>query len=37
MSETAQQYIERLLSNVHGADPWEVLTSTPSRLRTLIE
>ena len=37
MSETAQQYIERLLSNVHGADPWEVLTSTPSRLRELIE
>lgn len=35
MSETPQQYIERLLSNVRDIDPWEVLTSTASRLREL--
>src|SRR5262245_29272429 len=37
MNETAQEYIERILSNVHDANAWDVLTSTPGRLRGLIE
>jgi hypothetical protein len=37
MNETVQQYIARILSNVGDADPWEVLISTPSRLRQLVE
>src|SRR5262245_45462509 len=37
MNETAQEYIERILSNAHGANPWDVLTSTPGRLRELVE
>jgi hypothetical protein len=34
--ETPQQYTERILSNVGEADPWPVLTATPSRLRQLV-
>lgn len=36
MNETPQQYIDRLLSNVGDADPWEILTSTAERLRQLV-
>jgi hypothetical protein len=36
MAETPQQYVQRILSNVDDCDPWEVLTSTPSRLRRLV-
>jgi hypothetical protein len=36
MSETPQQYTERILSHVGDADPWEVLTSTAPRLRQLV-
>jgi uncharacterized damage-inducible protein DinB len=35
-TETPQQYIDRILSNVGEADPWEVLVSTPGRLRQLV-
>ncbi|HEY1913759.1 MAG TPA: DinB family protein, partial [Vicinamibacterales bacterium] len=37
MNETAQQYIDRILGNLLEADPWEVLTTTPSSLRRLID
>jgi hypothetical protein len=37
MGETAQQYINRILGNVHDADPWEILGTTPSRLRRLTD
>jgi DinB superfamily len=36
MSETAQQYVDRILSNVSGEDPWQVLATTPTRLRRLV-
>src|SRR5262245_49356546 len=36
MTETPQQYTKRILSNVDDRDPWEVLTSTASRLRQLV-
>lgn len=35
-NETAQHYIDRLLSNVGSRDPWEVLATTGPRLRQLI-
>jgi hypothetical protein len=35
MSETPDQYIERILSSVADAEPWDVLASTPARLRRL--
>jgi DinB superfamily len=37
MAESAAQYIDRILSNVAGEDPWAVLSSTPTRLRELVE
>jgi hypothetical protein len=36
MNETPQQYTQRILSNVAEGDPWDVLTSTASRLRDLV-
>jgi hypothetical protein len=36
MSETPQQYTERILSNVSEVDAWEILTSSGARLRQLI-
>ena len=36
VTETPQQYTERLLSNVAGQDPWTVLESSASRLRSLV-
>ena len=36
MGETPQQYTDRILSNLRDGDPWEVLASTPSRLRQLV-
>jgi hypothetical protein len=36
MAETPQQYVERMLSNVREVDPWEVLTTSASRLRQLV-
>jgi hypothetical protein len=36
MTETPQQYTQRILSNVGPDDPWSVLASTPSRLRALV-
>ena len=36
-NETAPQYIERILSNVGGRDPWEVLRTTAARLRRLTD
>lgn len=36
MSETPQQYTQRILSNVGEDDPWTILTSTGSRLRQLV-
>jgi uncharacterized damage-inducible protein DinB len=35
-TETPQQYIDRIISNVREDDPWDVLASTPSRLRQLV-
>jgi hypothetical protein len=37
MAESVEQYVERILSNVGDADPWEVLASTAARLRALID
>ncbi len=37
MGETAQQYIDRILGNVRDANPWEVLSATPSHLRRLVD
>jgi hypothetical protein len=37
MNETAQQYIDRILGNLREADPWEVLSTTPSSLRRLVD
>jgi hypothetical protein len=37
MGETPQQYTTRILSNVADRDPWEVLASTASRLRQLVD
>jgi tRNA-binding protein len=36
MQETATNYIARILSNVGDEDPWEILTSTATRLRQLV-
>ena len=36
MNETAQQYIDRIVSNVGGDDPWKVLESSAQRLRELV-
>ena len=36
MGETAQQYIDRIVSNVGDGDPWEIQASTPGRLRQLV-
>jgi hypothetical protein len=35
-AETPQAYIARILSNVGAEDPWEVLSSTAERLRSLV-
>jgi DinB family protein len=37
MSETAQQYIQRITANVEGLEPLEVQAATPHRLAQLIE
>lgn len=34
-NETAPQYIDRILSHVGDQDPWQVLATTPKRLREL--
>jgi hypothetical protein len=36
MNETAQQYIDRIVSNVASDDPWKVLESSAGRLRDLV-
>lgn len=36
MTETPQQYIERMLSHVGPLEPWDVLASTGARLRALV-
>jgi hypothetical protein len=36
MAENPLQYRDRILSNVGERDPWDVLTTTPSRLRQLV-
>jgi len=36
MSETAEQYIDRIVSNVGSDDPWKVLESSARRLRDLV-
>jgi DinB superfamily len=36
MAETAQQYIDRIVSNVGDRDPWQVLASSAHRLRELV-
>ncbi len=35
-TERPRQYIDRILSNLGDADPWDVLASTPGRLRQLV-
>lgn len=37
MSETPQQYTARIVGNVGGRDPREILASTPARLRALLD
>lgn len=37
MTETAQQYIDRIVSNVGSDDPWKVLESSAQRLRALVK
>jgi hypothetical protein len=37
MTETVQQYIERLTGYVGERDPWTILSETPAYLRGLIE
>ena len=37
MSETVQQYTQRILGNVQGQDPIKVLSTTPKKLARLIE
>ncbi len=37
MTETAQQYIQRILSHVDGKDPLKVQAATPKRLEKLIK
>jgi hypothetical protein len=37
MAETAQQYIQRMLSNVKGQDPLRVQSSTAKRLERLVK
>jgi len=34
--ETAQEYVRRILSNLEGKDPIEVLRTTPGRLRAIV-
>ena len=36
MSETAQQYIARIIGTLGGQDPWTVMAATPDRLRLLV-
>ena len=36
MGETAEQYVDRILSNVGADDPWTILATTASRLRDCI-
>jgi uncharacterized damage-inducible protein DinB len=37
MSETVQQYTQRILAHAHGQDPIKVQTATPKKLARLIE
>jgi hypothetical protein len=37
MSETPQQYTQRILANAHGLDPIKVQSATPKRLARLIK
>ncbi|MGD0213368.1 MAG: DinB family protein [Terriglobales bacterium] len=37
MSETVQQYTQRILGNVEGQDPIKILATTPKKLARLIE
>jgi hypothetical protein len=37
MSETVQQYIQRILSNSAGKDPMKVQKATPAKLKKLIQ
>ncbi len=37
MSETVQQYTQRILANAHGQDPVKVQTATPKKLARLIK
>jgi len=37
MAETAQEYIGRMLSYVGERDPWDVLATSPPRLRALVQ
>jgi uncharacterized damage-inducible protein DinB len=37
MTETTEQYVERMLSFSNGRDPLAVLTNTPARLRALVD
>jgi hypothetical protein len=37
MGETARQYIDRILGHVANADPWQVLSTTPTHLRGLVD
>jgi len=36
MRETTEQYVDRILSLTGDDDPWTILASTPSRLRSLV-
>jgi len=37
MIETPQAYTDRIISQLQGRDPWQVLASTPARLRELVD
>ena len=37
MSETAQQYIARILGFAGDQDPWKLMAAAPDRLRSLVE
>jgi uncharacterized damage-inducible protein DinB len=34
--ETPSQYVQRILSNIEGKDPWQVLGATAGRLRAFV-
>lgn len=36
MAETAQEYVQRILGSMEGADPLKVLSETPDRLKTVL-